>query len=210
MKKPFFRHRPGTTLIELLVFLAIMALVIGVTVPLLFTAAENRVLQQTISIVEHNGAQIIQNIGVKIRNSESIALPATGQEGKVLVLQTGSGTTNPTIVALQSGSIILVQRAIKETVTSEQVAVENFRVSNTSVSDTSQSVAISFTVSRTIRLQRPYSYRQQFEAAFSLLPDEERTGNCNCPPPTCLNGTALEWYVCDTGVCDYGATALQC
>lgn len=205
-----FQQRRGATLVELLLFLAIMGIVLSVAVPMLFMAAENRLLQQTISLVEQNGTQIIQNIGLKIRNAETILSPASGSTSDVLVLQTGSGSTNPTIIALQSGSLVIIQRAILETISSEQVAVEELRIRNVSTSALSQSVAVSFLVTRTVRLQLPRVYTQRFEAVFGLLPDDTHAGYCNCPPPVCVNGDTYEWYVCDSGVCEYASTTLAC
>ncbi len=202
--------RPGTTLIELLIFLAIMGIVMAVAVPMLFMASENRLLQQTMSLVEQNGTQVIQNIGLKIRNAETILSPAPGQTGNVLVLQTGSGSTNPTIVALQSGSVVIIQRSTLEEISNEQVAIEELRIRNTSTSSVSQSIAVSFLVTRTVRLQMPRVYTQRFDAAFGLLPDGEPAGACNCPAAACVNGNTFEWYLCDTGVCQYASTALEC
>lgn len=204
------RNRSGATLIELLMFLAIMGIVMAVAVPLLFTAAENRLVQQTMSLVEQNGTQVIQNIGLKIRNAETILSPAPGQSSKVLAVQTGSGGTNPTIVAVQSGSVVIIQRSLLEEISNEQVAVSEFAVRNTSTSATSQSVAVSFVVTRTVRLQMPRVYEQRFEAVFGLLPDDEHAGFCNCPVPACAGNDSFEWYVCDTGVCQYAATNLEC
>ncbi len=209
MKRPVFQHRPGTTLIELLIFLAIMAMVVSVTLPMLFTAAENRLLQQTVSVVEQNGTQAVQNIGLKVRNAETIVYPAIGQTAKYLVLQTGSGLTNPIIIGALSGAVVIIQRSTKETVTTEQVGVDQFRVRNTSTSTMSQSVAISFRASRTIRLQSPRSYTQRFDATFGLFPDDRQTGSCNCPPASCT-ANALTWYMCNTGVCEEATTALEC
>lgn len=186
-----------------------MGIVVSLTLPMMFMAAENRLLQQTISIVEQNGTQIIQNISLKIRNAETIISPAAGQTGKILVLQTGSGGTNPTIIAVQSGSVAIIQHALLEAISNEQVAVSDFRIRNVSTSSTSQSVAVSFTVSRTIRLQMPRIYTQRFEATFGLLPDDVLTGSCNCPTPACT-ADMLEWYVCDTGICQYASTNLDC
>lgn len=210
MKKLVLKNRPGTSLVELLIFLAIMAMVVSVTLPMMFSAAENRLLQQTVSVVEQNGTQIIQNVGLKVRNAEKIIYPAAGQTGKYLVLQTGSGGTNPTIIASQSGGVVIIQHSTLETISNEQVGVDEFRVRNTSTSTNAQSVAISFLVTRTIRLQQPHSYTQRFDATFGLLPDNTQTGACNCPPTSCAGGTALTWYMCDTGVCSEATTNLDC
>jgi len=210
VKRPLLEHRPGTTLVELLIFLAIMAMIVGLTIPMLFTAAENRVLQQTISVVEQNGTQAIQNIGLKVRNAEKILYPAPGQTGRYLVLQTGSGGTNPTIIGSQSGTVVIIQRNVKETISNEQVGIDDFVVRNTSSTTASQSVSISFIVTRTIRLQQPHSYTRSFDVSFSLLPDDAPTGYCNCPSTSCVNGNAIQWYVCDTGVCEEATTGLEC
>lgn len=202
--------RPGTTLVELLIFLAIMSLVVSLTLPMMFRASENRLLQQTVSVVEQNGAQAVQNMGLKIRNAEKILYPAAGQEGAYLMLQTGSGGTTPTIIGVLSGSVVIIQRASKETITNEQVGVDAFKVRNTSTSDESQSASVSFLVTRTIRLQQPHSYTQRFETTFGLLPDHERAAACNCPPSACLNGTSFQWYMCNNGVCEEATTALEC
>lgn len=209
MKHRLFSNRPGTTLVELLIFLAIMAMVVSVTLPMMFTAAENRLLQQTVSVVEQNGTQAVQNIGLKARNAETIVYPPAGQTAKYLVLQTGSGNTNPTIIGALSGAVVIIQRSTKETVTTEQVGVDQFRVRNTSTSATSQSVSISFRASRTIRLQSPRSYTQKFDATFGLFPDDKKTGACNCPPASCV-ANELTWYMCDSGVCEEATTALDC
>lgn len=209
MKRALLRQRPGTTLVELLIFLAIMAAIVSVTLPMLFTAAENRLLQQTVSVVEHNGTQAIQNIGLKVRNAEKIVYPAAGQTGKYLVLQTGSGSSNPTIIGSLSGAVVIIQRATKETITTEQVGVDEFRVRNTSASAASQSVSVSFRVSRTIRLQSPRSYVQRFDGTFGVLPDDAQVGACNCPSTSCT-ASSVTWYVCDTGVCEEASTQLDC
>ena len=209
MRIPAFRRRPGTTLVELLIFLAIMGLVVSITLPMLFTASENRILQQTISVVEQNGTQIVQNIGLKIRNAEAITYPAAGQVGNYLVLQTGSGGTNPTIIGVYSGSVVIIQRNVKETISNEQVGVDEFRVRNTSASASAQSVSVSFLVTRTIRLQQPHSYTQRFDVSIGLLPDDVRTGACNCPSASCSAGS-MQWYVCDTGICEEASTAFGC
>ena len=204
-----FRSRPGTTLVELLIFLAIMSMVVAVTLPMMFSAAENRLLQQTISVVEQNGTQAVQNMGLKIGNAEKILYPAAGQTAAFLVLQTGSGSTNPTIIGTISGSVVIIQRNLKETITTEQVGIDEFRVRNTSTSATAQSVAVSFVASRTIRLQSPRSYTQRFDSTFGLLPDDAPVGACNCPPAACASN-AVTWYVCDTGICEEATTALEC
>jgi len=205
------RSRPGTTLIELIIFLAVMAMVISVALPMLFSATENRLLQQTISIVEQNGTQVQQNIAFNIRQSERILSPAIGMSGSVLVMQTSSGGMNPIIVGLSSGSIVIIEHFTRELISSPQVAITKFVVTNTSTSATRQSVNISFHASRTIRLQQPHSYGRRFESLINLLPDDVTyTDTCGCSAPTCQGNNVYGWQACENEVCVAASTQLQC
>jgi type II secretory pathway pseudopilin PulG len=202
--------RAGVTLIELIIFIAIMGMVIAVALPLLFASTENRLLQQTMATVEQNGTQVIQNAGIYIRHAERVLSPAMGQTGSLLVLQTNSGSTHPTIIGFLSGSILIVQRATKEVISSPQVAIQDFIVRNTSTSPENQSVTISFRVSRTIRLEMPHSYAQYFESTFTLFPDDIEDGGCECMPPVCASDNRYAWQVCDGSNCLSASAQIKC
>lgn len=203
--------RSGASLIELLVFLAILAVVVAAALPMLFSSAENRMLQQTIAIVEQNGTQALQDIARTVRRAERILQPPAGQTGSFLALQMSSGALHPVIVGISSGSMIVIERTTRERITSPQVAVQEFVVRNTSTAEDRQSVALSFHVSRTIKLQLPRSYAQRFETALTLLPHDRTVGNpCGCSAPTCLFTNIVGWQVCQTSSCVSATTPLQC
>jgi len=204
--------RPGTTLVELLLFLGILSLVAGLTIPILFSATENKLLQQTIAVVEQNGTQVIQNVTYSVRHAERILSPAPGQSGSYLALQTSDRNTNPTIIGVQSGAIVVIKHALKETVSTTQVGVVDFDVINTSVSASRPSALIRFSLSRTIRLQQPHSYAQTFETLLTLPPADAPVGNaCGCTGVACLYANVLGWQVCgDDDACAEVTTGLQC
>lgn len=186
-------------------------MVISVSLPMLFSATENRLLQQTISIVEQNGTQVLQNAALNIRNSEKILSPAIGATGSVLALQTSSGALNPVIIGINSGSIYIIKHATRELISSPQVAVQDFIIRNTSTSASRQSVSITFRVSRTIRLQQPHSYTQRFESAVALFPDDVATGDeCGCAAPACQGNNVYGWQVCENSTCLAATSPLQC
>lgn len=211
MTRRFFRRRPGMTLIELLLFLGILSIVAALTIPILFSATENKLLQQTISIVEQNGTQVIQSVTYATRHAERILSPLPGQTGSYLALQTGSDGTNPTIIGVNSGSVVVIKRSLQETVSTEQVGVTGFQVRNTSVSPDKPSALMTFTVSRTIRLQQPHSYTQTFETLISLPPNDAPVGAaCGCDAPSCGSSDSLTWQVCGDPGCAEVTTALRC
>lgn len=203
--------RSGTTLIELLIFLGILGIVIGTILPTLMLSNENRSLQQTASIVEQNGAQLIEHIGRHIRQAERIVVPAIGSTGSVLVLQTESGTTNPTILGIGSGTLVVIQRANKLDLSTPQVAVSNLVFRNTSTSVTRQSVLVTFRITRTIRLQSPHTYQRDYRIVYSLYPDDvTATSVCTCATPYCLaGGDNFLWNICNPD-CDLVTTQLDC
>lgn len=206
-----FRRHPGTTLIELLLFLGILSLVASLTLPILFATTENKLLQQTISIVEQNGTQVIQNVTYAVRHAERIVSPPAGQTGSYLALQTGSYDTNPTIIGVFSGSVLIIKHALQETLSTEQVGVTDFEVRNTSVSANRPSALVTFRMSRTIRLQQPHSYAQSFETLIGIPPNDVPVGaDCGCGAPTCSAADSLTWQVCEDSGCAEVTTDLQC
>lgn len=208
--KSYASHRSGTTLIELLIFLGVLGLVVSVAMPLLFSATENRILQQTIAVVEQNSAQAMQNITYSVRHAEEILLPLRGETGSVLALQTSSGATSPVIVGVNSGSIMIIEHTTSERLTSPQVAITDFSVRNTSTDD-DQSVEVSFRASRTIRLQQPHSYARYYQFAASAFPADVPIGNaCGCAVPSCQDATTFGWQVCEQSVCYAAEAQLLC
>ncbi len=203
--------RPGTTLIELLLFMAILGIVGISALPLLFSATEDRLLQQTISNVEQNGVQLMQTIGHHVRHAEKIVNPAAQSTTSILTLQTGSGDTNPTVIGISSGALILIRRTERETISSSQVAVESFTVQNTSASAGRDSVLVRFRLSRTIRLQAPRRYIQTFESVFTTFPDDAISGDdCACAQPGCGSSSLYVWQVCNAGAGQTAQSQLQC
>lgn len=213
MKFPAYRSsaRPGTTLIELLIFIAILAIAAAAILPLLFASTENRLLQQTVSLVEQNGSQMLQTIEYRIHHAERILDPLQHATGAVLALQTASGSENPTIIGISSGALVMVRHTAEETLSSSQVAVQNFVVRDTSVSATHQSVYVRFRVTRAIRLQLPHSYSKVFEAVVTLFPADEPTGgSCGCAVPGCSASGTYVWQVCESNACLGAGTVMDC
>jgi type II secretory pathway pseudopilin PulG len=196
-------QRPGISLIEVLLFVVIMALMAGALLPFLFNVTESRQRQDAIALVEQNGAQVLQTIIQEVRSAERILDPQPGGTGFILALQTDSGSTNPTIIARDSGAIVLVRGHSRRILSSDLVGVTHFAVDNTSSSEDHPSVAVSLDMRRIIRLHQPLVYESHFDTVINLYPDDDVTGNaCNCVTPFCDSASgSYVWQVCIDSVC---------
>lgn len=206
----FNQRRPGTSLIELLMFIGIFAMCVGVLITVLASSNEQRVRQQTIAAVEQEGMQLIQMLAKRVRRAERVILPSAGSTGSVLVLQVADTAQDPTIIAIQTGAIMAAESSTIRTLSSNKVTVSNFAFKNTSATDDRQSIHISFTVSSDIPLLQDVSYSRTFESLVVLFSDDDLSGNaCGCSAPVCSNGV-LTWGVCDGETCNAVDGSLPC
>lgn len=209
MNVSLLRHRRGTTLVELLLFLAFFALSSGVILAFFFSTSEQRIRQQTVMIVDQSGIQLLQSISNRIRNAEKIIDPPLGSSGSILTLQMPQEDENPNIIALQSGALIVITHDSLSALGSDRVEVTDFSVRNTSSATDRQSALVSFTLTRTLPLTTPLIYSRPFEALVTVFPDDALNPHCSCTAPACVGG-AYTWQVCDAEVCSNAVTPLSC
>jgi len=209
MRIHLFYRRPGTTLVELLLFLAFFALSSGAVLAFFFSTSEQRIRQQTVMTVDQSGIQLLQILSERIRNAERVIAPAIGSSGTILTLQMPVEEDSPSIFVQQSGSILLVAHDTPLFLGSERVVVSQFIVRNTSSSTERQSVLVNFTLTRSIALTTPLTYSRPFEMLVTLFPDDAVNTHCGCAAPVCTTGRYL-WQVCEADVCSNATTELQC
>ncbi|MFH1671148.1 MAG: hypothetical protein ABIA92_06265 [Patescibacteria group bacterium] len=210
MTVKFLQNRPGTSLVELLMFLAFFALCSGILIGVLVSSNEQRTRQQTIASVEQEGMQLLQMLTRRMRRAERIAYPAMGASNSVLVLQLADEGQDPTVIALETGAIKVAEGGSIRTVSSDGLTISDLTFRNTSVSDDAQSSTISFTITKVIPLPTTGTYSRMFEALVTLFPDHQRTGNgCTCSVPSCSD-EILTWGVCDVETCEDVIESLPC
>jgi hypothetical protein len=202
--------RSGSTMVEFLLFLALLGLTGSGVIALSLSTAESRVEQQITASVEQEGTRLLQAIIRRARNAERILAPLRGSSGSLLALRTSLQNEDPTIIALQSGALILIRAAASETLSAPDVTVSRLRIENTSASDERPSMLLSFTVGRSLALPVIFTYERTFESAVSLFPDDNLQGNaCGCAPPVCSSGN-FSWGFCSGSLCTPASVQLSC
>lgn len=210
MNRLFYRQRPGTTLVELMLFSVFFLLSSSAILVMLFSSTEQRARQQAIATVDQNGVQLLQTLGRRIRRAERIIDPPRQNSGSILYLQMAENDENPTIITVGSGALLVAQHNTVRTLSSDQVTVSNLSILNTSVSDDRASVHLSFTLSRSGILPQELEYVRIFETFVVLFPDDDLQGNvCGCIAPVCDSNTYV-WQVCDAETCNNASENLPC
>ncbi len=205
------RSRPGVTLVELLLFLGLMAITSSALIGFFFSTSENQLRQEALSDVDQNGAQLMQLFAYRVRHAERIRYPAKGATGSVLMLQMAPLEQDPTVIGVQSGAMLMDDAEQEYLLSDVDVTVKNFLVRNTSASATRQSLFISFDLEKTLPLAKNPTYTRHFESTFSLFPVDTTYGNsCNCTGMQCLGGVYV-WGMCKDGTtCVSASGSLLC
>jgi len=155
------RHTPhrqkGYTLIELLLYVAIMGALLTTVTYFFGTVASARVKDQTILEVNDQGMVLMNYMTQTIRNATSITAPAVGATGPSLTLAVPTSSLSPTVfsaVALPGASVPL---------TNDKVQVDSLTFKNLSRPSTPGSIQISFVLSRVNSNNRnEYEYQKAF------------------------------------------------
>ena len=205
------KHRRGTSLIELILFLGFFAIASSAVLVLLFGTMEQRKRQEGIAVVDQTAMQLLQTISHRVRAAERIQYPVRGSTGSVLALQMAANADNPTVIALQSGSLIAVERDEFSMLTStDEVEVTEFQVQVTSAIEDRPSVYVYFTLKKILGIPSQPEYSRSFETLISLFPDDELQGDqCNCDIPVCNVGM-LDWQYCNNDVCVDSTERVSC
>jgi Tfp pilus assembly protein PilW len=208
---PLLRFRPGSSLVELLLFLGFFALTAGVAVALLMSNSEQRLRQQAVAQVDQTGVQLLQTLTRRIRRAERILDPPLGETGAVLALRMAQAGENPTVLYMQTGALMAgIYNDTSPLTDAGQMVAANFVARNTSVSETRQSVLVSFTLSRTISLPQSPTYTREFTTLITLFPDDQEEGSsCGCAVPACVGGT-YQWEYCEGETCSAAPVSFSC
>jgi len=202
------RTRDGFTLVELLLFLGLAAIMGGTLISVYIATQEARLRQQGIAGVEQRGIQIVELITRNIRRAETIVDPASGGSGSILALQMGLNAEFPTIIAPDgSGNLLIVQKTSTAALLPGSISIDQVSFSNID----NGAAQFSFDLTAHIPSVPPATYTKTFRGSATLLPDDvSDAGGCgSCPAPVCTNGQ-YQWYHCIGDTCTQSTVQIYC
>lgn len=149
------------TLIELMLYISILAVILGAIGSLFWLSLQARVKNQTISEVEQQGEQVMDVILQTVRNADTIVSPTPGNSQATLTVQK-SGVS--TVFALDTGKMTIVEGATAPVLLSTpKVEISDLTFTNMAEAGTNGIIRVQFTIQYTTTSTRSeYSYSKIF------------------------------------------------
>lgn len=164
------RNEKGFSLLELVLYIGLLAIILTVASTLLVTLLEARAKHQTITEVGEVGQQVTSAITQAIRNADAITSPATGTSASSLTLATFTTATNPTVINL-SGTTLQIKEGTSAAIpiTSSYVTVSSLTFTNLTRSGTPGVIQVRYTLTYVNPSGRnAYSVTENFYATAAL------------------------------------------
>lgn len=156
----------GFTLLELLLYVFVASGILLSIVALVALLIQSRVKNQTISLVEQQGAQIIQIITQEINNAKIIIAPTVGNTGNILQFQDINGQSEQ--LSVVSSTLFLNKNNKDYFLNPPTIQVSNLEVKNLGVAG-HDSVKIKFDLNyNNLSGLNQYSYSQTFYATANI------------------------------------------
>lgn len=156
----------GFTLLELLLYVFVASVILLSIVALVALLIQSRIKNQTISMIEQQGSQIIQIISQEINNAKVVTAPTVGNTAGVLQFQDINGQAEQ--VSVMSTTLFLNKSNKDYLLNPAKIKISNFQVKNLGVA-AHDSIKIQFDLSyNNLSGLNQYTYTQTFYATANI------------------------------------------
>lgn len=162
------RSNTGFTLVELLLYIGITAIMLSSIVSFFFLFIDARVRHHAQRIVEQEGERIMYTLREVIEESSSISLPAFGTTLSELQVIAYDPVLGERALTLVGNTLMLTDLSGSSAVHSPQVRVDDFTVQNLGSSTTVDSLIVTYTVSiQSSSGRSEYAYADTFTTTIT-------------------------------------------
>jgi type II secretory pathway pseudopilin PulG len=161
--------RKGYTLIELLIFIAIFTVVIGVFVGMLVISVRLQAQQSSAGTVQEESTALLQQLQYYVQNSSLVNIPINTSTS-TLSLRMSSSTLDPTTITVSASGTVYLQQGSGTTtpLTSSRVAVSGLSFVRHTNPPSHDTVSISFTMA-TVSQNVQQLFSQSFQTAVTQV-----------------------------------------
>lgn len=165
------KTKNGFTLVELLIYIAIVGIVVGGISTFFVLLVSSRSKNQTVSEVEQQGTQVTELITQTLRNATTINLPAIGTSGSTLSIAVADLSKSPTVFDISGANIRITEGAGQPVVITNttRLTASNLVFENLSRPGTAGVVRIHFTLTHINASNRnEFEFAQTFWGSGAL------------------------------------------
>lgn len=162
----------GFTLVELLLYTAIMGILAFSISAFMTYILESRVKNQVIAEVEQQGAQVVEMIAQTARNATSITSPTAGNNAASLTLVVPTASVSPTVFSLSGSAIQMTEGAGSAVaLTNSKITASGLSFYNLSRPSTAGTFRFFFTLTHVNpQNKNEYNYSKLFTATATIRP----------------------------------------
>ncbi len=167
------QHNAGFTLIEVLIYIAIVALVVTTLVKFILVISQSRNKNYVVQEVQGNVRHALDIVSRQVRQATDIQFASStlDVDPGILVLTMASSSLNPTIISL-SGDNGVAQikqgNAPTSSITADEVRVTNFIFTDTTGSSTRKHVKFNMTIKSFSTDSVDSIFDQSIETVFGI------------------------------------------
>lgn len=164
------QQRRGFTLLEVVLYSAIVSLIVFSITTSLVILLQTREKSQTLLNLKEEGSHVLQTIVRSIENARGINSPAAGGSAATLSLTMTNGAANPTVFQ-QSGGAMMISEGSGGNVslTSSKMIISNLTFTNVSAAGTPGIIRVQFTITHhNPNSQYEYAASETFYSSASL------------------------------------------
>lgn len=166
-------NKRGFTLVELIIYVAIVSSILIATTQYVATLARNRAKSEVLAEVAYNAAIIQAKLSYAARHAESLNVGSStfGSDPGVLQLEMVDSGENPTIFNLTAddGAAQMNINGTTTQLTTDRVNVTNFVFSNRTSSDDIGIIEVQYTIEAVNSSNSPFfDYVEEFQTAIRI------------------------------------------
>ncbi|MDQ7814343.1 MAG: hypothetical protein RDU25_00855 [Patescibacteria group bacterium] len=142
------KKQEAFTLLEFMLYAGIVAVLLFATTEVILSLLDGKAKIDAIQEINQNERLVMRMMSQAIRSANSVTTPAQGATSSILVLQTDSTTTSPTIFSVVDQTLQVKEgNAATTTLTSSGVRISSLEFRNLASTGTPANIRINLSVS---------------------------------------------------------------
>jgi type II secretory pathway pseudopilin PulG len=164
------RFRNGYTLLEFLIYIAIVGVLVIATTSVMFAILGGQAKLQAIQEVGYNSRAAMERMLLAIRNANAITTPGVGSTSSILILQMPNSSASPTQFLLANGALQMKEgSSATSPLTGDEIVIRNLTFRNLTATGTQGTIRIEMSVSSSNPGgSKEYDANQSFNATASI------------------------------------------